>query len=401
MENKIRVLVVDDTSETRSNIKTLLEFEDNIEVVGEAENGEEAIDMVQEFMPDIILMDINMPVMDGIKATEFISMNVPGTSVIIMSVQGETGYLKKAMTAGARDYLNKPFSSEDLVKTINKTFEFERGRKKSIDPDIEDDENFKSKVVSIFSTKGGVGKSVIATNLAVALSKVTKKKIALVDLDLEFGNIAIMLNVSVKSTISDVVKDIAQVDKENINDFLVPHFSGIKILPAPVKPEYAEYITSMHIENILTMLKEQYHYIIIDTGVSFGEATLSALDMSDKIIYVSTLDIPTIKNIKAGYDVMKSLNYQKEKIEILINRASEQYGIKYADFENALKHEIRWYIPDDPNTIITSLNKGFPFVMKRTETKVADIIVEMAKEIADGTSKGKEEKKGIKKFFGL
>ena len=396
---KIKVIIVDDSTETRNNVKTLLSFEKKIEVIGEAVNGEEAVFLTKEARPDIILMDINMPVMDGIKATEEISILVPETTVIIMSVQNEQEYLKKAMAAGARDYLNKPFSGEELVKAIVKAYEVEHKRKEqsSLTKTIEE---IKPKVITVFSTKGGVGKTTIASNLAVSIARTTKKKVALVDLDLQFGDIAITLNVSVKNTISDLIKEFNQLDVELMDEYLVTHFSGVRVLPAPIKPEYAEYITSSHVEKIINVLRESFHYIIIDTSANFHETVLTSLDMSDKVLLVSTMDLPTIKNIKAGLDVMESLHYSRDKINIVLNKASEQYGIKYKDFENTLKYPIWSYIPEDNQTVITSANKGFPFVMTRTETKVAKAIISIANEIIEKKRSGQKDGKIGKKFFG-
>jgi pilus assembly protein CpaE len=396
---KIKVVIVDDTEETRSNVKTLLSFEKRIEIIGEAENGEEAVFIAKESRPDVVLMDINMPVMDGIKATEEIMMNVPETAVIIMSVQGETEYLRKAMSAGARDFLNKPFSSDDLINTILKVYDIESQRKQHSNVSKVKEE-VKSKVISVFSTKGGVGKTTIASNLAVCLSRNTKKRVALVDLDLQFGDVAIMLNASVKNTISDLIKEINLLTSDLMEDYLVTHFSGVKVLPAPVKPEYAEYITSSHVEKIINTLKEYYHYVIIDTSANFHETVLTALDMSSSILFVSTLDLPTIKNVKSGLDVMETLRYPKEKINIILNKASEQFGIKYKDFENTLKHQIWAYVPEDSQTVITSANKGFPFVMTRAETKVAKAIVGMSNELAKEKEAPEKEKDAIRKIFG-
>jgi pilus assembly protein CpaE len=389
---KIRVVVVDDSEETRNNIKALLSFEKRIEIIGEAENGEEAVFITREAKPDIVLMDINMPVKDGIKATEEISVTVPETTVLIMSVQGEFEYVKKAMSAGARDFLNKPFTGEELVRAIAKAYELDNRRRErsSTQKTIEE---IKSRIITVFSTKGGVGKTTIASNLAVSIARLSRKKVALVDLDLQFGDVAIMLNVSVKNTISDLIKEINQLDSELMEEYLVTHFSGVRVLPAPVKPEYAEYITSSHVERIISTLKESYHYIIIDTSASFHETVLTSLDLSDRILFVSTLDLPTIKNVKAGFDVMESLHYPQEKISIVLNKASEQFGIRYKDFENTLKKPIWSYVPEDSQTVITSANKGFPFVMTRTETKVAKAIIGISNELL-------KEKAGLGKGVG-
>lgn len=396
---KIKLVIVDDSMETRNNIKMLLSFENRIEIIGEAENGEEALFVVQEARPDIVLMDINMPVMDGIRATEEISLSVPETTVIIISVQGEMEYVKKAMTAGAREFLSKPFNGDELATTILKTYDLESRRKEKVSVPRQH-EQIKSKVITVFSTKGGVGKTTIASNLAVCTARSTKKKVALLDLDLQFGDISIMLNVSVKNTISDLIKEIGQLDGSLMEDYLVTHFSGVKVLPAPIKPEYAEYITGNHVEKIINTLRESYHYVIVDTSANFHETALTSLDMSDRILFVSTLDLPTIKNVKAGLDVMETLHYPKEKINIVLNKASEQYGIKYKDFENTLRHPISSYIPEDSPTVITSANKGFPFVMTRTETKVAKAIMDISRDIANDTDGMQGSKPSIRKLFG-
>lgn len=396
---KIKLVIVDDSYETRNNLKQILSFDKRFEVIGEAENGEEAIFIVKESRPDVVLMDINMPVIDGIRATEEITMSVPETTVIIMSVQGETEYVRKAMTAGARDFLCKPFNVDELSETIVNTYHLDsRRRERAAGPKVQ--EELKSRVFTVFSTKGGVGKTTIASNLAVSLARSTKKRVALVDLDLQFGDVAIMLNVSAKNTISDLVKEFALLDKTLMEEYLVTHFSGVKVLPAPVKPEYAEYITANHVEKIINTLRESFHYIIIDSSASFHESVLTALDMSDRILLVSTLDLPTIKNIKAGLDVMETLHYPAEKIHIVLNKASEQYGIKYKDFENTLHQSIWSYIPEDNQTVVTSANKGFPFVMTRTETKVAKAVMEIGKSLINEMDGDTKEVPMLKKLFG-
>lgn len=395
----VRVMIVDDSADTRNNIRQLLSFDKRIEVMGEAENGEEAILQAREERPDVVLMDINMPGIDGIRATEVITLEVPETIVIIMSVQGETEYVRKAMSAGARDFLCKPFNPEELITTILNAYAAESKRREKISASGYQEE-VRSKVITVFSTKGGVGKTTIASNLAVSIARTAKKRVALVDLDLQFGDIAIMLNVSVKNTISDLVKEFSQLDRSLLEEYLVTHFSGVKVLPAPVKPEYAEYITANHVERIINTLRESYHYIIVDSSANFHESVLTSLDMSDRILFISTLDLPTIKNIKAGLDVMETLRYPQEKIHVVLNKASEQYGIRYKDFESTLHKPIWSYIPEDSQTVVTSANKGFPFVMTRTETKVAKAIMDIGQKLIREMEGDAEKKQSFRKLFG-
>lgn len=396
---KITVLIVDDKKETRQNIKTILEFDERIEVAGQAKNGQQAIKAAKELSPHVILMDVNMPVLDGLKATEEICLTNPNTSIIIMSVQGEQEYLKKAMAAGAREYIIKPFSSHDLIDTIVRVFEMEEKRKsiQQLQNSPKEKEE-PSRVITVFSTKGGVGSTTIAVNLAISIANNTKKSVALVDLDLEFGDVAFMLNIAPKKTLFNLMEEIHSLNSELIEDYLITHFSGVRILCAPARPEQAEYITAKNIEKIIKLLKRNYCYIVLDTNHSFTDISLTALDLSDDILLVSTVELPTIKNIKIGLDVMQTLNYPKDKIKLILNRASEQYGVKYRDIEEALELEIFSYIPEDTSTIIPYANKGFPFILARSEKKVSKSIDE-AVGLLLGRKQKSDAKWGILNFF--
>lgn len=395
-EAKIKVVIIDDSYDTVNNVKRLLELCDGqIEVAGTAFGGKEGIKLCQKVKPDIVLMDINMPDMDGLAATNILTCSIPDLGVIIMSVQSEKEYLKKAMFSGAREYLVKPFSADELISSIIQTYEIQNKRK----------HNFKllnqviqTKVITVFSTKGGVGKTTIATNLAVALARNTKKRVCLLDLDLQFGDVAVMMNLSVKNTIYDLVKDLNNVDSDLVNDYLCTHFSGVSVLPAPLKPEYAEFIDSKHIEKILALLNGHFHYVIIDVPANFQDVVLTSLDNSEKILVVSTLDLPAIKNIRVGLNLMENLRY-KEKIQVILNKANEQYGVNCSEFEETAGYPVWVIIPEDSNTVITSANKGIPFVMSRVDTRVARSVIRLAGKIHDNNLEPAAEKRSLWKIF--
>jgi pilus assembly protein CpaE len=367
----IRVVIADDVSNTREDIKRLLYFEDDIEVVGEAGNGNEAVNTVRELKPDVILMDINMPELDGIGATEKISLENAETAVIIISIQGEKDYLRKAMAAGAREYLVKPFSSDELSETIRRVHD---SNKKRVEQQFSQQAKPvtplapKGKVISFFCTKGGVGKTSLAANFAVTLAEQTRKKIALLDLDLGAGDCSIMLNISVKSTIADMVQEQDTFDFPFINSFIVPHMSGVCLLPAPLSPEQAELVHWEHIEQIIKILVEGFDYIIVDTAPIYNDISLKVLEMSDNILLVMDQDITTLKHVKTAMDIFNTLNYTS-KVRLILNKFNSE-GIKTRDIESTLKIAVTGVIPEDPKTVRNAINKGLPFVLSRRNSQL-------------------------------
>ncbi|MGE5507742.1 MAG: AAA family ATPase [Chitinophagales bacterium] len=383
---KLTVLVVDDSAEARENIRKLLRFDDEIEVVGEAENGLAALDKAKDLHPDVILMDINMPVMDGITATERLSLDCPESSIVMISVQGEQEYLRKAMMAGAREYLTKPFAGDDLANTIKRVAELEgkRRQRRQVEQGAVAPEG---KVITVFSAKGGVGKTTLAANLAVALAKEAKARVALVDLDLQFGTVAVLMDVNPGRTIAELVRE-KEIDAELVSSYLVDHASGVRILPCPLRPEQAETVNAGHVERILGTLRKMADFIIVDTPQSFSETSLVALDTADVILLLATLELPAVKNAKLALDVMLSLKYPPEKIRLVINRYADDIGIPREDLEKSLRFPVSARIPSDGRVVVLSVNKGIPFYVSEPGAKVSQAVRDLALNLA---GKGAQE----------
>lgn len=381
--SKIKIIIADDIEETRDVIKKILSLENNFfEIVGEASNGEEVLKLIPKVKPDIILMDINMPVLNGLEATEKITNQFPSVTVIIMSVQAESEYLKKAMFHGAKEYIIKPFNYEVLVNTLLTTYEKYKG--KTINVSSLEEGQHTAKIITFFSSKGGVGKSILALNSAVALSREYHKKTLLIDLDLQFGDISMLVNKYAEKTILDVIED-GQLDSyENIKPYLYEFNENLHILFAPTKPEAAEYIGKDSIEKMMKILKKQYDVIIIDTGINFNDSTLYILDLSEIVLFVATMEIVALKNTKLGLGIMKSLGYDKNKVKLIINNFTTKYGISKVEVEGAFRDGIFAMIPEEQNTVSTSVNKGEPFCNcpKYDKLKIGKAIGIMCKELA-------------------
>jgi pilus assembly protein CpaE len=368
---EIKVLIADDVEETRKNIRLLLELDQMITVVGEAGNGREAVELTNSIQPDVVLMDINMPDVDGIKATEAISVATPQVAVIIVSVQGEQEYLKRAMLAGAKEYLIKPFTADELSSTIKRVVELHRKRWQELGKMETSSEVKKHQptVVTVFSTKGGVGKTCICTNLAVALARSTREKVGLVDLDLQFGDVAVMMNIFPKRTIAELMQEQGELDAELLENYLYER-SGVKVLASPNKPELSELITPEGVARVLKAFTHSYDYVLVDTPPIFNDTTLVALDMSDRILLLASLDLPTVKNIKRSVDILKTLGLLP-KVKLLLNRSTGSHGIEPEDVERVLELGIDGQLPSDGKLVIQSVNRGQPFVLADANAPIA------------------------------
>src|SRR5262245_36284489 len=214
MADQIRVLIVDDIPETRDHLTKLLGFESDIEVVGAASSGAQALQLASELMPEVVLMDINMPDMDGIQATERLSAEVPDAAVVMMSVQGEADYLRRSMLAGAREFLVKPFSSDELTASIRQVYarEQEKASRRTVAPVMAPtsggvavpvggggDGDHDGTVVAVFSPKGGVGRTTVAVNMAIAAATELGKSVVLMDGSFQFGDVGVLLNLNPKN----------------------------------------------------------------------------------------------------------------------------------------------------------------------------------------------------------
>ncbi|MCR4441599.1 MAG: response regulator [Peptococcaceae bacterium] len=363
----IRVLVVDDIAETRDNIRRLLSFDRDLAVVGEARDGVEAVQKAAALDPDVVLMDVNMPRLNGLAAAEKIMQNQQGCSVIFLSVQDEAEYLRKAMAAGARDYLVKPFQGEELISAIKRVYLLESRRAAPGEDKTAGKE--KPQVITVFGTKGGVGKTTIAVNTAVLLAQ-AKKKVAVVDLDLQFGDISVFLNLLPGRTIAELAQEGSEFDLDLVESYMIPHLSGVRVLPAPGRPEHAELVTVAQVERVIAVLKTSYDYVIIDTPPVFNDTNLSALDLSTQIFLVLALDLATIKNVKLSLELMQSLHHLG-KTKLLLNRASDDVGIKIKTAEEILDFLIAAQIPSDGRLCVSALNRGIPFVLSAPGAKIS------------------------------
>lgn len=387
---KIRVIIVDDIAETRENIRKLLQFENDIEVVGIGRTGKEGIDLSKEVKPDVVLMDINMPDMDGIKATEQIRKVLPFLQIIILSVQNDPNYMRGAMQAGACDFLAKPPTVDELTAAIRRAGKIaveekaksaqigaqSSGAGSAFTPGVAPGRN--GKIITIYSPKGGAGCTTLVTNLAVAL-QTEETPVCIVDGNLQFGDVAIFMNEQSKFSVVDLAPRSMEADLEMVENLLIKHSaSGVKILAAPQRPEYAENVNGEQFGKMLEVMRRFFAYVIVDTSSWLTEITLSAMDITDILILLTTQDIPAIKNARIFLDVADAMDINRKRILFTMNRFDKRIGITPEKIGENFKQEVVGVIPFDDRTVIFSVNRGVPFILNNKTTPIAKAVLDLA-----------------------
>ncbi|MBN1218379.1 MAG: response regulator [Anaerolineae bacterium] len=389
--DKIRILIVDDNPDTRENVSRLLYFEDDMDVIGQAVNGRHGIEMAINLKPHIVLMDINMPDMDGITATEKMSVDAPYSQVIIMSVQAEQHYMKRAMAAGARDFQPKPFTADELINCIHRVYQIgvpiyqkieavERVQatmapQQKVKASLEDTD---TPVIVVYSAKGGAGTSAIAANLAAALQQI-QGDIVLMDADLQFGDISVNLNLRPTRTISDLVHDDA-LDTELVPEVVLAHDSGLKVLLAPPQPQLADAIMPPMAREVIKALKGQFKGVVIDTSSQLNDLTLSVLESADYILVVTAPELPAIKSAKLFLELAGQLEFSPEQLGVVVNRTQQPGGVRTEQIAKVLKLQHIYTIPYDPR-IYMATYKGALVNQQDVGAPSAQAIARLAHEL--------------------
>lgn len=409
---KIRVLIVDDIVETRENLRKLLSFAPDMEVVGSAATGEEGVQLARELNPHVVIMDINLPGMDGITATEQIVREVPTAQIVILSVQGETGYMRRAMAAGARDFLVKPPSGDELMATIRRVYEISRAQAARMAPiptavvggPAPVVPKRQGQLVVVFSPKGGTGCTTVAVNLAIALQTRlgAGQKVAIMDGSFQFGDVGVMLNLQASRSIADLAVRVEELDTDLLTSVLTPHASGIKALLAPPHPEAADAFIgadggmaegSRRIGAILDGLLSEFDIVVVDTWSLLNELTLTFLDRADLILLVITPLIPDIKDVRHFLDLADRLGYPRTKIGLVINHSDRKTGLRLDQIERALIPSLA-HIPYDERAGVVAANRGLPVVTEEASRAIGQAFVHLAAGVLERLSqfrKGEEE----------
>jgi len=304
--------------------------------------------------------------------------------IILLASNGSPAFLEEALEHDVADVLLLPQLTDNVVFAIRKAGH--TGKRLTGGPQTRH-----GRLVTVFSPKGGTGKTVTATNLGASLAKHWGKRALLLDLDLQFGDAAIMLGIEPEKTIYDLVTAPGELDSEKLAGYTTRHVSGLDVLPAPLRPEDAELVTEAKLGRLLEVARESYDVIVVDTSPFFHGPMLATLDRTDELLLLCGLDVPTLKNVRLSLQTLELLSFPPDRIKLVLNRANSKVGMKPKEVEAALEREITYEIPSD-RTVPVSVNRGNPAVLADSKADFSRAVRAMGKQLVTAQAAAKQKK---------
>lgn len=315
----------------------------------------------------------------GLTSVERLTRLRPEVAVVLVVDELTTDVLQRALRAGVRDVLAAPVPSEQLRTAVSR-LAVAAPQAGTVKPSAREEgpSGPLGRVVVVFSTKGGAGKSMVASNVAVSLARRSDRPVVLVDADLQFGDVAVMLKLAPQHTIVDAVNAFDRLDSQLLQSLLIRHEpSGLYVLPAPLEPAFADQVGSAQMARIVALLREFAGHVVVDTPAYFNDVVLGLIEGADDVLLVAGMDIPNIKNVKIGLQTLRLLNIPLTKVKLVLNRANSKVKLDVSEVERTLQIKAQALIPSDV-LVPQSVNKGTPIVLDAPKSSVTKAIEELA-----------------------
>ncbi|MBN1536927.1 MAG: response regulator [Anaerolineales bacterium] len=367
-----RILVVDDDPMNVKLVETAL-AKDEYEIIT-AGDGKTALKMAEEHNPDVILLDVMMPEMDGFEVCSRLRKK-PATAhkpIMMLTALNTVEERIKGFDAGADDYLPKPFAPTELQARVKVLFR--RAAPVHVEKEIKE-----AKIIAVFSLRGGVGISSLAANLAAGLTQLWSQPCVLVDLALNAGQSALMFNLPFRRSWENLaVIPPAEIDIHVLDDVLLQHSSDTHILASSPRPEQNELIDGEKVTRVLSLLSKEYNYLVLDLPHDFHDTTIAGLDLAHEILLVLTPDLASVRSTVCALDVFNTLEYDPQKIRLVLNWTFQRNGLPRKDIEAAVKHPIDFVIPFAPEPFVMAINLGKPTVIDNPKSPLGALYEDFA-----------------------
>lgn len=379
MMQKISALILSDEYSTNEVLKLFVSEFDNINLIDCPAQPELILATLTKMQnKSIFLVDLSNNKQEKLDLILKVSQQCPNCKVLALSDNPTVDLIIRIMRAGAKEFVPIPILKNEFFDSLNKIIsQFEEPKK-----------NNKCKIISVFSNKGGIGKTSLATNLALELSKITKESVALIDMNFQMGDITTFLDLKPSFNISYMLENIDKINETFLLSTLEKYKnSSLYILADPPYFKQADNIQPKQITKLFNTLKETFSYIIVDAEASFDGKNIAALDNSDLILLVTVANIPALRNTQRCLELFEKLGYDKNKTQIVVNRYMENDEIKEDDVEKVLSKSVYWKIPNNYFALMTAINKGVPVSSINANTNIAQSYRDLAQHISDNLYK--------------
>jgi pilus assembly protein CpaE len=381
MAKEPTALVIDADVQARFETRQVVKAA-GLTVAGEAGYGMEAITLAQKAEADVIFVGVNEPMERPLQTVEQLASVLPDTPLIIVSDSKEIDTARKAMLAGARDFLTRPMKPETLRQSVLKAIEAEENRRlrKSGNGTAAPTQGT---VVTVFGAKGGIGKSTIATNLAVSLAKKSNTSVVIVDLDNGFSDVAGMLDVRPERTLQDLIRDVEHVDREDLKRYLARHqLSGLDVLAGPSMLDWRK-VDSEDVRRVIALLTSNYDTVVLDTSGILNNMSELAVELGTIVLWVTTVEFASVKDSIEALAALKALSLSEERVRIITNAVTADDGVRPSTVEEALQREVFWSIPYD-RRVRQGTHLGQPIVITSPNSVASKSFMDLATLIAGG-----------------
>lgn len=376
---KISTLIFSEELSTSEVLKLLVSEFDNLELLEQTSDFSKIFEILSNITDkSLLIVDLSVKKQEKLDLMLKISQQCPNCKILALSDNPSVDLIIQIMRAGAKEFLTVPILKNEFFDAINKLIsQLEEPKKIN-----------KCKIISVFSNKGGIGKTSLASNLALELSKITKENVALIDMNFQMGDITTFLDLKPSFNISYMLENIDKINETFLLSTLERYKnSSLYVLADPPYFKQADTIHPKQITKLFNTLKETFSYIIVDAEASFDGKNIAALDNSDMILLVSVANLPALRNTQRCLELFDKLGYDKEKTKIVINRYMENDEIKEDDIEKVLSKQIYWKIPNNYFAIMSAINKGVPVSIINSSTNVAQSYKDLAQHISDNLYK--------------
>jgi len=375
------VLLVSNNSCIIEATRTTFANEEMLNLIDRVVTSKDLFQVIAETQPDVILVDFEFDPHPYELIDKIASENPLCPVVAILSESG-MGNSDRVVLSGARAFIQYPYRADNLVTTIKRVMELmQRNQVFSSEISTSDMSVKPRNTFTVFSPKGGVGTTTIATNLAISLHKTLKEDVLLIDGKHLFGHVALYLNLRTGNSITDLIAHAGMLDQTLMKQVVVKHLSGIYVLPSPYSISEAQGIRPDNLFTVIQSLQQVFRYIIIDGGSNLNDNTVTYMDSSDKILLVLNSDLASMRDVRQFMEISATLSYPKDKILLILNLTGRKEDVKTEEIENILKVKIFGKIPTDESLALSSLNEGVPILLKKPHHPISRAFSDIAKEL--------------------